>query len=58
MVECYLTLGLTDEAQKTAAILGYNYPRNPWYRASYALLVKNGTPPNGKNFPDEQKKAL
>jgi outer membrane protein assembly factor BamD len=47
LVECYLTLGLKDEAQKIAAVLGYNYPRNPWYRASYALLTKNNiAPPN------------
>lgn len=39
LVECYLALGLTEEAQKTAAILGYNYPRNPWYRSAYALVT-------------------
>ena len=31
LTECYLALGLTDEAQKTAAVLGYNYPGSEWY---------------------------
>ncbi len=47
MVECYLALGLTDEAKRAAAVLGYNYPNNPWYRKAYALLVKDGAAPAG-----------
>jgi len=38
MVECYLALGLKDEAQRTAAVLGYNYPGSLWYQDSYALV--------------------
>ena len=38
LTECYLALGLTDEAQRTAAVLGYNYPGSPWYDNTYALL--------------------
>jgi outer membrane protein assembly factor BamD len=38
LTECYLALGLTDEAQRTAAVLGYNYPGSPWYSDTYALL--------------------
>lgn len=38
LVEAYLSLGVTDEAQATAAVLGHNYPRSQWYRDSYALL--------------------
>lgn len=38
LVESYLTLGLVDEAQKAAAILGYNYPGSDWYSDSYALM--------------------
>ena len=26
LTECYLALGVTDEAQTAAAVLGYNYP--------------------------------
>jgi outer membrane protein assembly factor BamD len=40
LVECYLILGITDEAQKNAAILGLNYPNSSWYKHSYELLKK------------------
>jgi outer membrane protein assembly factor BamD len=39
LTEIYLTLGLRDEARRTAAVLGHNYPGNAWYQDSYALLV-------------------
>jgi outer membrane protein assembly factor BamD len=39
LTECYLALGVVDEARKTAAVLGYNYPGSEWYRDSYALLT-------------------
>jgi outer membrane protein assembly factor BamD len=42
LTEIYLTLGLVDEARKTAAVLGYNYPGNPWYEDSYNALVAGG----------------
>ena len=32
LTECYLALGLNDEAQHTAAVLGYNYPGSEWYQ--------------------------
>ena len=38
LVECYMTLGLKNEATHVAAVLGYNYPGNKWYERSYALL--------------------
>lgn len=38
LTECYLSLGLPDEAQKTAAVLGYNYPGSSWYSHTYALM--------------------
>ncbi|MFC3053415.1 outer membrane protein assembly factor BamD [Kordiimonas pumila] len=38
LVEGYLALGITDEAQMAAAVLGHNYPGTKWYRYSYALL--------------------
>jgi outer membrane protein assembly factor BamD len=38
LTECYLALGLPDEAQKTAAVLGYNYPGSRWYDSTYALV--------------------
>jgi outer membrane protein assembly factor BamD len=44
LTECYTALGLTDEAQKVAAVLGYNYPGSEWYGDAYAL-VKTDAPP-------------
>lgn len=44
LTELYLTLGLTDEARRTAAVLGHNYPGSPWYQDSYALLVSGAEP--------------
>jgi outer membrane protein assembly factor BamD len=39
LVESYLAIGVTDEAQSTAAVLGHNYPGSPWYADSYVLLT-------------------
>lgn len=39
MVECYLALGLVDQAQQTAAVLGHNFPGSPWYVDTYALVT-------------------
>ena len=40
LTEIYLSLGLTDEARRTASVLGHNFPGNEWYQDSYALLVE------------------
>jgi len=42
LTEVYLALGLKDQARKTAAVLGYNYPGSEWYSDSYAQLVDDG----------------
>ena len=36
LTECYLKLGLIDQARRTAAVLGYNYPGSQWYQTAYA----------------------
>ena len=41
LVESYLALGVPDEARKTAAVLGKNYPDSYWYRQSLRLLLKH-----------------
>jgi len=46
LTETYLTLGLTEEAQTAAAILGFNYPGSRWYQDSYGLLVKRDLQPS------------
>lgn len=38
LTECYLILGLKDEAQKSAAVLGFNYPGTDWYEDAFALV--------------------
>ena len=38
LTEAYLALGIAEEAQATAAVLGYNYPGSEWYADGYALL--------------------
>ena len=41
LVEIYYSLGLKDEAQKYAKVLGYNYQSSKWYEKSYKLFNKN-----------------
>ena len=45
LTEAYLLLGLTNEAQTAAAVLGHNYPSSTWYQEAYALLGKQGMAP-------------
>lgn len=49
LVECYLRLGVPAEAQRYAAVLGYNFPNSSWYRDSYKMMtgaqVATDTPP-------------
>ena len=49
LVECYLALGVTDEAQAVAAVLGHNYPGSRWYEDSYALLTREQLAPLADN---------
>lgn len=45
LVECYLTMGLAEEAKRNGAVLGYNYPGDVWYRDAYRLLTDKGLRP-------------
>jgi outer membrane protein assembly factor BamD len=42
LVEIYLTLGLRDQARRTASVLAYNYPGSSWYENSYSDLFDAG----------------
>lgn len=42
LTEIYLVLGLRDQAKKTAAVLGYNYPGSSWYADTYDQLARDG----------------
>jgi outer membrane protein assembly factor BamD len=39
LTEAYMALGVQEEARRTAAVLGYNFPGSPWYQDSYALFA-------------------
>lgn len=42
LVESYLSVGMTEEAQRMAAVLGHNFPGEVWYQRSYALMQGAG----------------
>jgi outer membrane protein assembly factor BamD len=46
LTECYLGLGIVDEAQTAAAVLGHNFPDSIWYKHAYALLKGGGREPS------------
>ena len=41
LTESYLALGTPDEAVKSAAVLGRNYPGTVWYQRAYALIQRH-----------------
>jgi outer membrane protein assembly factor BamD len=41
LTESYLALGVTEEARKSAAVLGRNYPDSKWYQRAYALVQRH-----------------
>ncbi len=45
LVASYLALGLTEEAKRDGAVLGYNYPGDRWYSDAYKLLTAKGLKP-------------
>lgn len=56
MTECYLALGLKEEAQRAAAVLGHNYPGSEWYIDSYSL-VETGKLPSTTDKPGLFRRA-
>jgi outer membrane protein assembly factor BamD len=45
LTEAYMTLGIVDEAQTSAAVLGHNFPDSPWYHDAYNLVKSRGLEP-------------
>lgn len=43
LTETYLALGIPQEAQRAAAVLGANYPTTRWYRRAYELMQQYPT---------------
>ncbi|MBL6928013.1 MAG: outer membrane protein assembly factor BamD [Rhodospirillales bacterium] len=48
MTEAYLALGLKQEAQRTAAVLGHNFPGSEWYIDAYELVEQKRIRPEEK----------
>lgn len=47
LVESYLSLGLLNDAQNAASILGHNFQGTRWYKDSYTLLKAKGIAAQG-----------
>ena len=45
LTEAYLGLGIPNEAQTAAAVLGHNFPDSPWYKDAFARLQGNNLEP-------------
>jgi outer membrane protein assembly factor BamD len=41
LTESYLALGVPEEAQRSAAVLGRNYPGTVWYKRAYELIGRH-----------------
>lgn len=41
LTESYLALGIKEEARKSAAVLGANYPGTEWYQRAYELMQRH-----------------
>jgi outer membrane protein assembly factor BamD len=45
LTECYMALGIVQEAQTAAAVLGHNFPNSSWYQDAYNLVKSGGVEP-------------
>lgn len=54
LVETYLALGIPEEAQKSAAVLGANYPGSKWYQRAYNLIQRHVRTPPPQPKPEPQ----
>lgn len=45
LTESYMALGIVDEAQTAAAVLGHNFPDSQWYKHAYAVVKTGGVEP-------------
>ena len=46
LTEAYISIGILDEAQTAAAVLGHNFPDSAWYQDAYKLEKSAGGEPN------------
>jgi len=57
LVEVYYTIGLIDESEKYAKLLGYNYQSSKWYENSYSLFNKKYKVRKNKRSKTYKKKS-
>ncbi len=55
LVEVHYTLGLKNEAQKYAKLLGYNYQSSEWYEKSYSIFDQMYAKNKKENFKKKKK---
>ena len=55
LVEIHYTLGLEDEAEKYAQLLGYNFQSSKWYEKTYILFDRNYELNKNKNRKKKEK---
>lgn len=60
LVECYMSLGITSEAQNAGSVLGHNFPNSKWYKDAYTLLQSDGLAPadSGDSWLSKTWKSL
>ena len=58
LVEVHYLLGLNEEAEKYAKLLGYNYQSSRWYEQSYSLFDKNYEIRNREIKKDKDSKLI
>ena len=46
LTESYMALGIVEEAQTAAAVLGHNFPDSVWYKHAYTLVKTGGSEPS------------
>jgi len=46
LTEAYMAIGIVDEAQTAAAVLGHNFPDSRWYKDAYNLVKSGGVEPS------------
>ena len=57
LVEVYYRIGLVEEAEKYAVVLGYNYQSSIWYKKTYSLFDKNYEILTKKKLSENKKKS-
>jgi len=58
LVEIYYKIGLEQEAEKYASVLGYNYQSGEWYKQTYKVFNKNYTAEKKQKKTEKKEKLL